>query len=370
MTDSNLWKVILRELKIAYALFDAEQHIIEHDALLAAWLAGEQQNLIGAHMLDVFPEFFGQECALTEIRAGQSNYIQIENVNRVLSSGQTRYFTLTAMACPPGVAADFVIVVADMTEQGNYLQELTQNRNELRLLRRRLSRLNEQLDFLLKHYLAPDVAEALIKGELQPELGGVVREASILFADARNFTTISEKLPPERIMVIINDYLNVIANAIDYHGGTINQFQGDSVMAIFNTHNDQPDHAIRAVKAGIDLQRAILAHQEQRPKDERLFHFGVGIHSGPVIIGNSGARWRYTYTAIGDTTNLAARITAAVPAYEVWISQVTYNQLNGAFNVAPLSLTQFKGKGYHTQIYRVLMDLKDPTPASRLDKEK
>ena len=357
MTNSNLWQTLLRELSIAYALFDADQRVIEYDALLAKWLGGEQQNLVGAHLLNLFPEFVGQELELAKVCSGQSKHIQVENVNRSTPSGKAHYFTLTAMACPQDIAAEFVIVVADVTEQGNYLQELVQNRNELRLLRRRLSKLNEQLDFLLKHYLPPDVAEALIKGELRPELGGVMREVSILFADARNFTTIAEELSTKRIMTVLNDYLSVIVDAIDDNGGTINQFQGDSVMAIFNTHDDQPNHAIRAVKAGIALQRAVLAYQKQRPMNERWFHFGVGINSGPVIIGNSGARWRYTYTAIGDTTNLAARITSAVPAYEVWISQMTYEQLGDIFTVAPLSPMQFKGRGRHTQLYRVLANL-------------
>lgn len=361
MTNTDLWRAILAELRIAYALFDAEQRLIEHDALLAAWL-GCAPPLTGAHLLDLFPEFVGQELALADVCAGQTNDIQIQNVFRTTSPGTANYFTLTAIACPQDAVAEFAVVVTDVSEQAKHLQELTQNRNELRLLRRQLSQLNEQLDFLLKHYLPPDVAEALIKGTLRPELGGEIREVTILFADARDYTTIAERTPPDRVMSVINDYLNVIVDAIDAHGGTINQFQGDSVMAIFNTHNDQPDHATRAVRAGIDLQKAVLAHQAHRPKDERWFHFGVGINSGPAIIGNSGARWRYTYTAIGDTTNLAARITSAVPAYEVWIGQTTLEQLDGTFDVTPLSMMQFKGKSFHTKLYRVLADLEMPLP--------
>ena len=359
MTKADLWRTILRELKIAYALFDAEQRLIECDTLLSVWLSSDRQNLTGQHLLDLFPEFVGQELELANVCAGQSDILQIENVNRVTASHASRYFTLTAIACPHNANAEFAIVAADVTGQGQHLQELTQNRNELRLLRRRLSRLNAQLDFLLKHYLSPDIAEALIAGELRPELGGVMREVTILFADARDYTTISENIPADSVMSILNDYLGVIVDAIDQYGGTVNQFQGDSVMAIFNAHNDQPDHAIRAVHAGISLQKAVLTHQAQRPRNERWFHFGVGINSGPAIIGNSGARWRYTYTAIGDTTNLASRITAVVPAYEVWISRMTNAQLNGAFDVASLSSIQFKGKGQPTQLYRVLSDLDD-----------
>ena len=107
----------------------------------------------------------------------------------------------------------------------------------------------------------------------------------------------------------------------------------------------------------------------QRSRAERWFHFGVGINSGPAIIGNSGARWRYTYTAIGDTTNLAARITAAVPAYEVWISEMTRAQLAGTFDVAVLSPVQFKGKDQRTQLYRVLSDIDGHLPTVGLHRK-
>jgi len=248
-------------------------------------------------------------------------------------------------------------LIADVTEQGRYMQQLMQSRNELRLLRLEMSRLNEQLDFLLRHYVSPDVAEALVKGTLRPELGGELREVSILFADARDFTAIVETIPAEHVMPILNGYLSVIVDAIDHFGGTINQFQGDNVMAIFNAHGDQPDHAIRAVRAGICIQQQLFVYQTQRPETERWFHFGVGIDTGLAIVGNSGARWRYSYTALGNTTNLAARITAAVPAYEVWISQNTLDQLEGTFDVTPLSPTYFKGKDKPVAVFRVEVPL-------------
>lgn len=360
MTDLEFWQSMLREMHIAYAMLDAEQHILAHDALFAAWFGAEQGSLIGQHVFDVLPEFYGQD-----IRAGCAGNtpppaVRVENVNRLLPTGEARYFNLILLPCIQGLDAAFLVLVADVTEQGRYIQELMQGRNELRLLRQEMARLNAQLDFLLRHYVSPDVAEALIKGRLRPELGGELRDVSILFADARDFTAIVESLPAERVMPILNDYLSVIVDAIDPYGGTINQFQGDNVMAIFNAHNDQPDHATRAVRAAISIQQHLFAHQTQRPEAERWFHFGVGIATGPAIVGNSGAHWRYTYTAIGNTTNLAARITAAVPAYEVWISQNTLDQLDGTFFVTPLSPTYFKGIDKPVTVFRVEVPLSPP----------
>jgi len=357
MTELNFWQTVLREMRIAYALLDTERRIVAHDALFAAWFPAGRTGLIGQHVLELLPEFYGQDIHAECAGSASPSAVRVENVNRLLPSGESHYFDLTFLPCNLGLNAAFLVLMADVTEQGRYIQELMQSRNDLRLLRHKMVRLNEQLDFLLRHYISPDVAEALVKGTLRPELGGELREVSILFVDARDFTAIVETLPAERVMTILNDYLSVIVDAIDHYGGTINQFQGDSVMAIFNAHNDQPDHAIRAVQAGISVQQQLFAYQAQRPETERWFHFGVGIDSGPAIVGNSGARWRYTYTAIGNTTNLAARITAAAPAYEVWISQNTLDQLNGTFTVAPLSPIYFKGKDKPVTLFRVVVQL-------------
>lgn len=360
MTDLEFWQTVLREMYIAYALLDTEQRIVAHDALLAAWLPVDDTGLIGQHVFDLLPEFYGQDIRAGCAGSASPPAVRVENVNRLLPSGEIRYFNLILLPCGQSFGAAFLVLMADVTEQGHYIQELMQSRNDLRLLRQEMACLNEQLDFLLRHYVAPDVAEALVKGTLRPELGGELREVSILFADARDFTAIVETIPAERVMTILNDYLSVIVDAIDHYGGTINQFQGDSVMAIFNAHNDQSDHAIRAVRAGVSVQQQLFAYQSQRPETERWFHFGVGIDTGLAIVGNSGSRWRYTYTAIGNTTNLAARITAAVPGYEVWVSQNTLDQLDGIFSVTQLSPIYFKGKDKPMMPFRVEVPLQPP----------
>jgi len=172
MNDPQFWRAILRELKIAYALFDAGYHLIEHDESFAAWPAVPRSDMLGMHLLDLLPELIGQGLDGSDTGASPVFPIHVENVNRLTSSGEIRYFTLTAMPCPPYLNATFIVLIADVTEQGQYIQELMQSHNELRLLRRQLSKLNEQLDFLLRHYLPPDVAEALVNGTLRPELGG------------------------------------------------------------------------------------------------------------------------------------------------------------------------------------------------------
>ncbi len=354
MSNLQFWRSILRELKVAYALFDADYRLMEHDTFFEAWLAIPRRNLRGRHLLDLFPELTGQGL---DAVAPPPFPIHLENISRSTPAGEVRYFMLTAISCDQYLDATAMVLLTDVTEPGKYIQELIQRHNELRVLKEQLSGLNQKLDFLLRHYLPPDVAEALVAGKVRPELGGELREVTVLFADARDFTAIVANLPPERVMTVLNEHLSIVVDAISAHGGTVNQFQGDSVMAIFNPHADQPDHAIRAVQAGISVQQALFRYHRQRRKGERGFHFGIGINTGLAIVGNSGAQWRYTYTAIGDTTNIAARITAAVPAYEIWISQATCEQLDGKFNVVPLTPMQFKGKKNPTELFRVSFDL-------------
>ena len=155
----------------------------------------------------------------------------------------------------------------------------------------------------------------------------------------------------------MNGYLAVVGKAIGNNDGSISQFQGDNVIAIFNMFDDQADHAWQAVQAGIDLQRAVTHYQSQRPDIEPRLHFGVGINTGPALIGNVGAHRRYSYTAIGDAVNLAARITGATPADEVWISEATHQQLGGRFVTRPLPPLTFKGKSRLSPLFQVVARL-------------
>lgn len=345
-----LMQTALLGLKTSYALVDAVGRIIEHGQQFPA--ISDSSNLIGMALLDVFPELIGQEEVLTQIKFGKTPFLRLENVNRS-SGAATRYLTVTITPGEPAEGVALMVLLSDVTEQGTYLQQLMQSRNELHLTRRKLAKLNDHLDYLLHHYVPPEVVFALLQGQMRPELGGEVREVSILFADARSFTPLSEKLPPDQVVRLLNEYLAIVAQSVDKVDGTISQFQGDNVMVMFNATLPQHDHAQRAVQAGLGIQRALLAYQAQQLPEAPRLDFGVGISTGKALVGNIGAYRRYSYTAIGDTVNLAARITTAVPANEVWISQATYEQLHGAFEVEPLHALKFKGKSQPIPLFRV-----------------
>jgi adenylate cyclase len=159
-------------------------------------------------------------------------------------------------------------------------------------------------------------------------LGGDRRHATVLFSDLRGFTAFAETLPPDRVIDVLNRYLEAMSDAILDNGGTLVSYMGDGIMAVFGAPLDQPDHADRAVAAartmaGERLARfnAWLAEQGH----EGAFEMGIGVNSGHVMSGNVGSQRRLEYTAIGDTTNTAARLetmTKGTP-HQVFVSDAT-----------------------------------------------
>jgi len=364
--DPAVVQMIARDSRIAYVIADASLRVLEVGGATNVF---EQDGgpVAGGSLLDLLPELIGSERVLDRVLAEDLPRFQLPHVNRPASDGSIRYLTLTVLPydCDPA-RRTLLIVVTDASEHGQYAQMLNQQRNELSLLRGDLTESNAQLDFLLRHYIPTEVADALLEQRLSPEQGGELRNVTVLFADLRSYTQVAEQLPPSRTMEMLNEYLGIACSAIAATGGTIAQFMGDTVMALFNAPDDQLDHAWRAVQAGLKIQRAVEMHQARRAADLRVY-FGVGIHSGPAIVGNTGAHWRYDYSAIGDTTNVAFRISSVAGAREVWIGPDTYEQLRGRVTAAPLEPMRFKGKGNAVPLYRVLA--LEPEPSAKSGRE-
>ncbi|MGE4298017.1 MAG: adenylate/guanylate cyclase domain-containing protein [Desulfovibrionaceae bacterium] len=165
-------------------------------------------------------------------------------------------------------------------------------------------------------YVAKDVVDQLLAGRCAPDLGGELRDATILFSDIRNFTTISEQLAPQEVMEMLNAYFDRACERIMARGGAVDKFIGDAVMAVFGSPCPNPDHARQAVAAALDLAaeaQAFGAWMTDRFGDKNLppFAVGVGLHSGNVMVGNVGAHNRLEFTALGDTVNLASRLEGA-----------------------------------------------------------
>jgi len=208
---------------------------------------------------------------------------------------------------------------------------------------------------LFGRYISPQIANEIVSradtGELR--LGGEQREVSVLFADIRNFTTISEQLAPEAIVEMLNTYLSVMADAVVRHNGIVNKFAGDSIMAVWNAPQSQPEHALLAVKAAWEAQQKVA---ELKQSDSQLFpvQFGIGINTGIALAGNVGSAGRSEYTVIGDSVNTSSRICSSTPGGEVWIGAETYNQTKDYIETEKLEPQKLKGKEAPVAVYRVV----------------
>jgi len=207
---------------------------------------------------------------------------------------------------------------------------------------------------LFGRYISPQIAREIVNradiGELH--LGGEQREVSVLFADIRNFTRISEQLPPEAVVEMLNTYLSAVTDAVVQHDGIVNKFGGDNIMAVWNAPQSQPEHALSAVQAAWEAQQKI-AELQQSDNRRLLVQFGIGINTGIALAGNIGSVGRTEYTVIGDSVNVASRICSSAPGGEVWIGADTYNQTKDCIEAEKLEAQRLKGKSAPIEVYRV-----------------
>lgn len=211
-------------------------------------------------------------------------------------------------------------------------------------------RLYAELETLFRRYLSPDVATALLADPEQAALGGTLVEVTALFADLRGFTTFSEQVEPEAIVTMLNAYHGVAVPCVLDNGGTVVQFVGDALLALFNAPARQPDHALRAVRAALDLQAAVASLAADRPDWPR---FRVGANTGPALVGNIGSAELRGFNAMGDAVNVAARLQGIAEPGQVVIGAATLAALGDRASFEPLGELTLKGKSETVAAYLV-----------------
>jgi adenylate cyclase len=212
------------------------------------------------------------------------------------------------------------------------------------------ARLYRELSTLFRQYLSPDVAAALLADPDQAALGGSVVEVTALFADLRGFTGFSEGVEPAEIVRMLNRYHGVAVPCILDNGGTIVQFVGDAMLALFNAPARQADHAGRAVRAALALQRAVESIAEREPNWPR---FRVGANTGPALVGNIGSETLRGFNAMGDAVNVAARLQTLAEPGQVVIGEATRAALGGVARCEPLGELAVKGRAQPVRAYVV-----------------
>ena len=213
--------------------------------------------------------------------------------------------------------------------------------DQLPLLERAAAQLRD-VDRLYRPYVPGPLAERLRADPRAAALGGEEREISVLFADLVGFTSFSERASPTDVIAMLNSYWAVtVPVVVREHGGLIERFAGDAVMVVFNAAGDQPDHARRAVAAALAMQNAAEAARRNHTDWPQ---FRAGVNTGRAVVGNVGTEEHRSFTAIGDTTNVAARLQAAAQPGQVVAAASTVSALGDGAEFTELSPLDLKGK--------------------------
>jgi adenylate cyclase len=213
--------------------------------------------------------------------------------------------------------------------------------------------------------LSPNLVEQIVSGALQLDKAGTKRVVTMLFADIRGFTSMSERTAPEEMVKTLNEYFEMMVDVLFAHGGTLDKYVGDEVIGLFGAPVTLPDAPLRAVRCGLEMQRALGEFNRIRAANgQEPIHVGIGINTGPVIAGAIGSSRTLQYTVIGDPVNLASRLCSVAKAGEVIISEYTMRLVHDDVLLEPREAVRVKGKSQALQIY-CAMGLPDEPTSTR-----
>jgi adenylate cyclase len=213
-----------------------------------------------------------------------------------------------------------------------------------------------------QYYLTASVINEMLKDPTKLKLGGDKKDLSVLFSDIRGFTTISEKLTPEELVRLLNEYLTVMTNIVFKYEGLLDKYMGDAIMAVFGAPLDQPDHARRACLTALEMMEELHKLQKKWEAEGRpILNIGIGINTGDMVVGNMGSEMRFDYTVMGDMVNLGSRLEGINKEYgsNIIISEFTYSVVQENVSCRELDFVRVKGKNKPVKIFELLAEKKD-----------
>jgi adenylate cyclase len=324
----NLMDNIFASIASGVLTADVKDEITLCNRAAESILGQTNASLVGQSLDEAFP--LELQAHLASVRETDRAVVGLEITHNHPQLGiQDWRLNLSPLKDANHTTQGVAIVVDDMTEH-----------NKLEAQRR-----------LLERMVSPAVLDQIDPDSLQ--LGGQLRDITVLFADIRGFTSYSEKRSPAELVTVLNRYLAAGAEAVLAQEGTVDKFLGDAVMAWFNAPLPQADHSLRAVRAALALKSAVEALHAELPPEAHL-SFGVGIHYGEAVLGWIGNEKRLEYTAIGDSVNTAKRIQENSAMGQILISKAAYQRVKDQVEVKPCTSLQVKGKSEPLDVYELV----------------
>ena len=212
----------------------------------------------------------------------------------------------------------------------------------------------------LKRFVSPNVAEKIIaeRGNGDFHLTSRRMPISVVFADIRGFTPLSEDLPPLSVARVLNTYFSRMSEVVFQNGGTLDKFIGDCMMILFNAPFTHPDHEVAAVKTAVDMRRELLnILPELKRQGLPEIRMGIGINTGEAVAGSIGTDTRMEYTAVGDVINTASRICGIAKPDQIVVTESVYEKVKDHFQTKMLGMVQLKGKSQPIALYEIVDNL-------------
>jgi adenylate cyclase len=212
-------------------------------------------------------------------------------------------------------------------------------------------------------YLNPSLVDELVTHPERLVLGGRREELTVLFSDIEGFTTISQSLPPEQLVALLNEYLDEMSEVIFDNDGTVDKYEGDAIMAFWGAPLPQKDHALRACTAAIQMIQRLEKLNLRWTKEEKPFlNIRIGINTGPMVVGNMGSQRKFAYTVIGDSVNVASRLEGANREYRtrIMVTERTFRLLNDRIVGRVLDRITVRGRSEAVTVYELLYLRSEP----------
>ncbi|HEY9296178.1 MAG TPA: adenylate/guanylate cyclase domain-containing protein, partial [Phormidium sp.] len=215
----------------------------------------------------------------------------------------------------------------------------------------------KRLKSTMYRYMTQEVAEQLLARGDDFKMGGDRKEVSVLFSDIRSYTTLTESMEAEEVVHMLNEYFELMVEAVFQHKGTLDKYIGDAIMAVFGAFVPLPDHALMATKTALEMRNRLTKFNENRHQNNLPeIKIGIGINSDVVISGNIGSSQRMELTSIGDGVNLGSRLESASKQYgcDIIISEYTFRKCNSEIYCRELDYIRVKGKTQPVSIYELV----------------